>query len=501
MNIRLIRNQLPGGRAAIILTVLAISALPGTPVSAAVNPARTTSSFPIGSTASPTHATRIHLHLPFGVAYDARGQALYVVDTLGGRLLKLSPNGRLLWVRRNVGYDRTYAHDNQDAMGVGVDGAGNVYVAEEELGQVQKFSSSGKALATWRDFFPMGQGRGPTDIAVDAQGDAYVTGNTNGDDPIVQKLSPSGTQLWQTSLGHRVTAIAVDATGNLFAAYQTSSGGHTTIAELSPGGQRLATLKPKGITALALAVDSQGNLFAAHYYQDVYSSLVKISPTGAVLWKRDACICQLWALAIDPRGFIYADYPALSGGHVKKISPLGTVVASWKTVTSGAVNARTFLDIRTAELEAKDLPAPLHSIQQKVFYQSYSLGTHDFCWDDVTDTMKQGLSEVAGPSRGNFTGLHECAFLYGSNSAAHGGYKYLLLMNFLGNAKKYLSPIRIGDEARISKPPTGNTNGSRWIFFRSKNVAVLLQYGWFKNPVLSVSQFTQLARTIASRLQ
>ena len=74
--------------------------------------------------------------------------------------------------------------------GIGVNSAGNLYVADTGNHRVQKFSPSGQFLFSWGS---QGSGVGqfilPTDVAVDENGYIYVT-NGAGSDFRIQKFAP-----------------------------------------------------------------------------------------------------------------------------------------------------------------------------------------------------------------------------------------------------------------------------------------------------------------------
>jgi hypothetical protein len=222
---------------------------------------------------------------------------------------------------------------NEDvALGIGVDAAGNIYVAGYTASSdfptvnavqpasngtpedvfVTKFSPGGKQLLY--STYVGGSGRNfGWGIAVDAAGDAYVTGETSsGDFPAIHsiqqiaagsthcfafKLNPSGSALiYSTQFGgtphpnppgtldeqDQSWAIAVDAAGNAYVAGDTSSEDFPVVNAIQPanaGGQDafVAKINPAGDQfiyatylggsssdgAKGIAVDASGNAYVA----------------------------------------------------------------------------------------------------------------------------------------------------------------------------------------------------------------------------------------------
>jgi sugar lactone lactonase YvrE len=113
---------------------------------------------------------------PQAVAVDGGGNA-YVADTANNRIVKLSPNGTVLyeWGSRGTADGRFHS-----PTGVAVDGAGNVYVVDSENNRVEVFGSEGRFLYRWGVRGPgIGDFSQPTAIAVDCQGDVYVADTNN----------------------------------------------------------------------------------------------------------------------------------------------------------------------------------------------------------------------------------------------------------------------------------------------------------------------------------
>lgn len=79
---------------------------------------------------------------PTGISIDAAGN-IYVVDTLNGRVLKLSPDGAQL---QQFGRPGDTAGTFSRPKDVAVDAGGNVYVSDGLLAAVQVFDAGGKYL-------------------------------------------------------------------------------------------------------------------------------------------------------------------------------------------------------------------------------------------------------------------------------------------------------------------------------------------------------------------
>lgn len=242
-----------------------------------------------------------------------------------------------------------------------------------------------------------------TAIAVDANGNAYVTGfTTSSDFPVVSaydralgkrgdtdvfvaKLNAAGTGLvYATYLGgssgiDRATGIAVDAGGNAYVtgmtsgsdfpvssnAYQTGiSGGGAFVTKLAPAGNALAySTYVRGATVASIAVDASGNALitgnATSLFATTPNAIQQTLPpqlaTAGFVLKLDASgtaphyatflpgsgSSQANAVAVDVQGNAYVagwtaavDFPVVNGyqpvlkgqkdGFVAKINPAGS---------------------------------------------------------------------------------------------------------------------------------------------------------------------------------
>jgi uncharacterized delta-60 repeat protein len=141
--------------------------------------------------------------------------------------IKYGPSGNWLWGRR---YDSPYNGDDE-AEALAVDGAGNVYVtgyswngAGNEDYVTIKYGPSGNWLWGRRYNSPYNSSDLATALAVDAAGNVYVTGWSQGSardaDYVTIKYGPSGNWLWGRRFNSpyngndQPTALAVDGNGN-----------------------------------------------------------------------------------------------------------------------------------------------------------------------------------------------------------------------------------------------------------------------------------------------
>ena len=159
---------------------------------------------PAGAHSAPDHQTLAtwqilgegaQLRSPMGVAVDVAGN-IYVADAGNHRVVKLSPEGRQVAAWGSQG---TAPGQFDDPSGIAVDGAGYVYVADTFNHRIQKLTPDGQpVLVVGEAGTGPGQFRDPHAVAVDPEGTMYVADTHNNR---VQKLSPDGEALadWGTT--------------------------------------------------------------------------------------------------------------------------------------------------------------------------------------------------------------------------------------------------------------------------------------------------------------
>lgn len=199
-----------------------------------------------------------------GVAIEANGD-VWAIDELGHRAIKfIDPIHTDDVPDLVVGQANLATLSNglfQYPLGVAVDGAGNVYVADVNTNHVERFNkpASNKASAdkTYSEF------AGPTDVTLDSQGKLYVAYN------LLRKVAVFANPLSDTSSGYAFNDVnyphgmAFDAKGNLYVAlcngeYPCTNAGKLLVFNAPDSATATPTPMPTSApVAITLAVNVQ----------------------------------------------------------------------------------------------------------------------------------------------------------------------------------------------------------------------------------------------------
>ena len=308
-------------------------------------------------------------NLPSGVAVDGAG-SVYVADTMNYTIRKITPAGAVTTLAGAVGQSGGAdgaggAARFNGPMGVAVDGAGNVYVADTSNSTIRKITPEGvvTTLAGAAEQEGSADGAGsaarfnlPWGVAADGAGNVYVADARNS---TIRKVTPEGVVTTLAGAAGQIGSadgtggaarfdgaehVAVDSAGNVYVGEQlnetirkiTPEGVVTTLAGAAgqPGsvdgtGSAARFAGPSGV-----AVDNAGNVYVADGFN---GTIRKVTPAGVVttlagtagqLGDQDgsggaAQFQPPTGMAVDGAGYVYvAD---TYNDTIRKITPAGVV--------------------------------------------------------------------------------------------------------------------------------------------------------------------------------
>ena len=275
-----------------------------------------------GSSGDGGPATSASLSLPRGAAVDSAGN-LYIADTANNRIRKVS-GGTITTVAGNGtsgfsgdGGPATSASLNGPG-GVGVDSAGNLYIADTGSGRIRKVSGgtittvAGNGTSGFSgDGGPATSAslNGPGGVGVDSAGNLYIADTYNNrlrkvTGGTITTIAGNGAFRYSGDGGPATSAsmnepwgVAVDSAGNLYIAdtyngriRKVTGGTITTVAGNASWGYYgdggpATSASLNGPTGVAL--DSAGNLYIADYWnnriREVFAGGVSYTATPASL--------------------------------------------------------------------------------------------------------------------------------------------------------------------------------------------------------------------------
>ncbi len=277
---------------------------------------------------------------------------LYVRKDVAERYLGMTSQERIYGLTDAPGEGSAPGQFSQP-RGVAVAPDGSVYVVDTGNLRVQKFNAQGKFVAQWGSLgtadgeFAMIQGFGPTGIAVGPDGSVYVADTWN---HRIQKFDPNGTFLakWGRYVSLRQgepseqlgfygpRALAVDAQGNVY----VTDTGNRRIVVFDGSGRLLRQFGSYGRgpgqfdEPIGLAFDKEGNLLVADTKNQ---RMQRLTADGRYLgefkthWST-AGINEVY-LAVGPSGDILATDPA--GHRILVYDPSGRLKSEVRSGPSG----------------------------------------------------------------------------------------------------------------------------------------------------------------------
>ena len=260
-------------------------------------------------------AVNARLSRPSGVAVDGAGN-LFIADSGNDRIRKMDASGTITTVAgtgefgfSGDGGPATSARLS-GAEGVAVDGAGNLFIADEGNDRIRKVDSAGviTTVAGTGEFGFSGDGgpatsarlNRPNDVAVDGAGNVFIADLDNyrirkvDSAGVITTVAGTGVRGYSGDGGPAVDAqlwspsrVAVDGAGNLFFADSgndrirkvDSAGVITTVAGTEDRGDGGPAVNARLYRPSGVAVDGAGNAFIADSFND---RIRKVDATGTI---------------------------------------------------------------------------------------------------------------------------------------------------------------------------------------------------------------------------
>jgi uncharacterized protein (TIGR03437 family) len=314
------------------------------------------------------------LDYPAGLAFDSAGN-LYIVDSYASNVRKVNTNGIITTVAGDQGQGGFAGDGGpatkallQNPTGIAVDKSGNLYIADFLNNRIRMVTASTGIISTIAGSSTTGfSGDGgpavkatltlPIGIAVDSAGNLYIADEN---DYAIRKISTSGIITtvagngkygYSGDNGQATTAqlgapqgVTVDASGNLYIAdtgnqrirLVNTSGVITTIAGTGMTGftgDGSAATAATFSSPVAVVVDASGNVYVA----DMHNNRIRRFAVGGAIATFAGTVTSIgdggpstqarltgpWSAAVDSAGNLYiADR---LDNRVRKVTPSGTI--------------------------------------------------------------------------------------------------------------------------------------------------------------------------------
>ena len=278
------------------------------------------------------------------------GSTVYLFDQTNNNLLKVSPDGSLLW---------TYDAPSGTYDPVSVISDGSVYLFNELDNDLLKVSPEGELLWTYEApigaYYPM---------SVASDGSVYLFRDFNNEDDL-RKVSPEGSLLW--ALSARTTEFVVAPDDSVY----LISSNNDDLRKVSPEGSLLWTLNVPISGYQPMVVISDGSVYL---FDESDDDLLKVSPEGELLWTYNAPVAAYnnMVLASDDSVYLFDD--SNLDDNLRKVSSEGVLLWTW---TNSALSFELFDNISVALDDSVYLFNEVNDDLLKVSSSGSLLWTHE----------------------------------------------------------------------------------------------------------------------------
>ena len=252
------------------------------------------------------------------VALDARGN-VYVADASANRVLELSAAGRAL---RQWGVGGTERGRFVAPRSIAVGRRGEIYVADSFFGppvRIQRLSATGRSLAAWTGGIDRGLG-------VDGAGNVYVLaypGRT-----VIRKYTPAGRLAaeWPLAGASSITARSGDV-------YVLADCSGVCVDTVRRGRVVRSWKLPPSVRATGdepIAADARGSVYIAVMLGANSSAIYKASPRAAsafTIRRLAAPSSTVAGIAVDRQGKLHVS--SADADRIERLSPRGKLLAAW----------------------------------------------------------------------------------------------------------------------------------------------------------------------------